>query len=283
MSVPIPDIALVRRVEAAESGYTLSRLHVLERLPGNPVGIAYRRDGRVLAVMARRLPMPGFNRVVGMNDDNVALVPRLVKWFRDAGVRGRFDILPGEATNEVCRTLVREGFVQAGVPNRAGYSEAGFHASLYAHANSAPPMPDGVEVERVKSEGALETFLETYCDGWAVAADGREGFKNNVRGWLKEPGWQLYLARVDGEPAGTAILHLRERTGYLADASVAPDSRGRGAHAALIARRWADAAAVGADIVCSQANYLSTSYRNMIRAGLSLLHTQAIWTDQSAG
>ncbi len=181
----------------------------------------------------------------------------------------------------MCRALAREDYAQAGVPNSVGYAESGFHASLYADAKAAPQPPQGVAVERIETPAGLEEFLDTYCDGWSVGEEGREGFKNNVRGWLNEPGWQLYLARVGGKPAGTAILHLREGTGYLADASVAPGQRGRGAHAALLARRWDDASAAGADLVCSQAAYLSTSYRNMIRAGLSLLHTQAIWTAQS--
>jgi len=45
----------------------------------------------------------------------------------------------------------------------------------------------------------------------------------------------------------------------------------------LLARRWRDARDAGAELVCGQAAYLSTSHRNMERAGLRLLHTQAIW------
>ena len=36
---------LVRRTIEVEAAYTLSRLQVLEHLPGNPVGVAYRRCG----------------------------------------------------------------------------------------------------------------------------------------------------------------------------------------------------------------------------------------------
>jgi len=45
----------------------------------------------------------------------------------------------------------------------------------------------------------------------------------------------------------------------------------------LLARRWRDARDAGEELVCGQAAYLSTSHRNMERAGLRLLHTQAIW------
>ena len=58
-----PSLKLVRRTVATEAAYTLSRLQVLERLPGNPIGIVYRRfdDGLV----ARHLPVPYFT-VVGL-------------------------------------------------------------------------------------------------------------------------------------------------------------------------------------------------------------------------
>ena len=65
MLSPSPD--LVRRTLEAEAAYTLSRLQVLEQLPGNPVGIAYRHiDGGVVALMARHLPVPYFNSVIGL-------------------------------------------------------------------------------------------------------------------------------------------------------------------------------------------------------------------------
>jgi hypothetical protein len=210
----LPDLALIRRVQAAESGYTVSRLKVLERLPGNPVGIAYRREGRVLAMRARHLPTPVFNRVVGMDDSQAALVAELAAWFRDAGVRGRFDVLPGESTSQLCHRLAAEGYVQTGTVNptgsaESGYAESGFHATLYGEPQQAPQqVSDGVVVDRITSPDSLERFLDTYCDGWSVSPAGREGFKNNVRGWFGEPGWHLYLATIDGSGAGTAILHM---------------------------------------------------------------------------
>jgi hypothetical protein len=51
--------------------------------------------------------------------------------------------------------------------------------------------------------------------------------------------------------------------------------------AALLARRIAEARKAGADIVCSGAAYLSTSHRNMERAGLRILFNSATWTELS--
>jgi GNAT superfamily N-acetyltransferase len=95
--------------------------------------------------------------------------------------------------------------------------------------------------------------------------------------WLTAPGWRLYLGRCDGEPAGAAILYVRDGLGCLADAAVDPRWRRRGVHRALLDARCAAAAAAGAKQVVSGAEYLSTSASNMLRKGLSLLLTKSLW------
>ena len=38
----IPSLEIVQRTLSADIAYTISRMKVLERLPGNPIAIAYR-------------------------------------------------------------------------------------------------------------------------------------------------------------------------------------------------------------------------------------------------
>ena len=116
----------------------------------------------------------------------------------------------------------------------------------------------------------LEEFLDAHAAGWQIPDP--QGFKANVRGWLGQPGWSLYLARVDGRPAATGILYVHDRVGYCADAATDPAFRGRGLQTAMLRRRIADAHAAGVDFVCSGADYLSTSHRNMERVG----HARAV-------
>src|SRR5262245_45569186 len=79
-----PSLDVIRRTLDAEASYTLSRLQVLERLPGNPVGIAYRRieDGP-LALIARHLPVPYFNSVFGLDAGHEAHIEPLLAWYRE--------------------------------------------------------------------------------------------------------------------------------------------------------------------------------------------------------
>ena len=95
---------------------------------------------------------------------------------------------------------------------------------------------------------------------------------------LTAPGWSLYLARLNGEPAGAAILYVVGEDGYLADGAVDPAFRRHRVHRALLDRRCADAQAAGASRIFSGCDFLSASYRNQLRKGLLLLYTEAIWT-----
>ena len=88
------------------------------------------------------------------------------------------------------------------------------------------------------------------------------------------PDWRHYLV-LDGErPIGGGCLFLRDGVAWCGFASTVPEYRGRGAQAALLARRANDAANAGVELVCCEAApdtaaYPSPSYRNMIRSGFT--------------
>jgi GNAT superfamily N-acetyltransferase len=239
---------------------------VLERLPGNPVGVTYRQlEGGLLAMKAQYLPVPSFNTAVGLRAGHLAHIAPLVAWYRESGVKPRFELVPGLADGELARELARLGLYQSG-----------FHTALICEPDIALPQAGAAVVERVESAGTLEQFLDTHAAGWHIPDPA--GFKANVRGWLGQPGWSLYLARLDGTPAATGVLFVKDGVGYCADAATDPRFRGRGLQTALLARRIADARAAGVDFVCSGAEFLSQSHRNMERVGMRTLFTRAIWT-----
>lgn len=262
----VPCLDLVRRTVEAEAAYTLSRIQVLERLPGNPVGIAYRQpaDGLV-ALMARHLPVPSFNSVVGLRAEHQQLIGPLVAWYRDHGVKGRFELVPGLDDPALGRELAR-----------LGYYQSSFHVSLICDPDPQSENVDGIFVERIADAAGLEEFLDTHAAGWSIPDP--LGFKANVRGWLGQEGWSLYLARTGGKAAATGVLYIRGKVGYCADAATVPAFRGRGLQTALLRRRISDASAASIDFVCSGASYLSASHRNMERVGMRVQFVRALWT-----
>ena len=153
----IPSLRVIRRTLECEIAYMRSRMAVLERIPGNPVGIAYRQlEGGPVALMARHLPVPGFNSVVGLRAGHEQQIEPLIAWYREASVKPQFETVPGYFDPALGRELAR-----------LGYYQSGFHTSLVCEPDLVPPAaPAGdVAVERVETAAALEAFLDAYIAG----------------------------------------------------------------------------------------------------------------------
>jgi ribosomal protein S18 acetylase RimI-like enzyme len=263
----VPSLDLIHRVNDAATAYTIARMRILEGIPGNPIGIAFRTAKNVVALMAKHLPSPTFNSVTGLRRGQADHIPPLVEWYRDNGVSGRFEIASGDYDPALGRQLARLGFFQSGS-----------HAAFVGEADLDVAAPSGIAIEPIVSTEQMEAFLAAYVVGWGIPEAARDQFKRNVRPWLGQPGWSLYLARAEGRPAAAATLFVHEGVGYFADSATDPAFRGRGLHSALLRRRLRDANAAGVDFVCSGADFLSTSHRNMERVGMRLLFLRSIWT-----
>ena len=266
MSALVPSAELIRRSLEIEAAYTLSRMRVLERLPGNPVGIAYRRVGKSgWALMAPYLPVPSFNAVIGLQAGDEGEIEGVLQWYRDNEAEARVEIVPGCEDDKLLRELVRLQLYQSG-----------FHAAMIARPQDAAPPDPAIDIVRVTDRPLLEDFLTAYIAGREIPQG--EQFRNNVRPWIDQEGWSLFLGRLDGTPAAAAVLYLREGFGYLADATTDPKFRGRGLQTALLAHRLRHAGEQGASYVSSGAAFLSSSHRNMVRAGMTLQFVRALWT-----
>jgi ribosomal protein S18 acetylase RimI-like enzyme len=264
---PTASLDLIHRVLDVDVAYTISRLQVLERLPGNPIGVAYRKvEGTITALMARHIPSPSFNRVVGLRAGDERHIAPLAAWYREHGVTARFEMVPGDCDAALGRELAR-----------LGYYQSGFHAALICRPDDAIAAAKAADIERVTSAALMEDYLQAYTAGWGLPEKEHLHFKANVRPWLGQPGWSLYLGRIDGRPAAAATLYVHGGLGYCADATTDPAFRRRGLQLALLHRRIADAGAAGVDFVFSGAEFLSPSHRNMERIGMRLAFIRAIW------
>jgi len=256
----IPQLDDVRRAQAIVGGYTKSRLEIIAARPGNPMGAEVRTFEGALALRTPGFPGSVFNRAYGFSDALIDEVPGVIDWFK-AGIGGVFELAPGEPIEKTARLLAE-----------AGYAQSGFHATMAGPIGLADAPSGGVEVARVDNETDLTAFSDVYHRGWEIT-----GFRVPMAPWLTAPGWSLYLARLNGEPAGAAILYVVGEDGYLADGAVDPAFRRHGVHRALLDRRCADAKAAGARRIFGGCDFLSASYRNQLRKGLVLLYTEALW------
>jgi hypothetical protein len=215
--------------------------------------------------IALRCPSYGenlFNRGYGFSDETLEDARKAIDWYAEQNVPAAFEIAPGLPSEALLDLL-----------HAHGYRHTGFHGAFAGWSNMPVAPSPGVEVRRVETDADLTAFTDAYHVGWANTES-----RIPTGPWLTAPGWSLYLGLCDGAPAGAAILYVAGGDAYLADGAVDPAFRNRGMHRALLDRRCADAAAAGANVVFSGADYLGGSSRNMIRKGLGLLYTKVIWT-----
>jgi GNAT superfamily N-acetyltransferase len=261
----VPQDIEIMRILAVDVSYTISRMKVLERLPGNPIGIAYRWvDETAVALMSR---LPSFARVVGLRAGQESQIQPLVSWYREYGIKPTFEMVPGQYDAELGRELARLGFFQSG-----------FHVSLIGEPAGLACSEDQVRIEQVTDASSMEGYLDAYVGGWGIAEKDHAQFRANVRPWLSQPGWSLYLGRANGRVVAAATLYVHSGIGYLADAATHPSYRRRGFHSALLRRRIGEAAASGAAIAFSGATPFSTSHRNMERVGMRVHFMRSLWT-----
>src|SRR5262245_13601205 len=159
----IASLRRIRRIIETETAYRLWQLQTLQRLDGNPFGIAWRQlDAGAIALLARR-PGPAHNRVMGLRGDLIAEIEPLLAWYADAGIKPQFETISAYADSDLAGELARRGYYQSG-----------FQVVLAAAAvvsGQGPGQDDGADnIEAVDSPGQLAAFLE--LNGWAAGDAG---------------------------------------------------------------------------------------------------------------
>lgn len=120
------------------------------------------------------------------------------------------------------------------------------------------------EANRNESVLAHESLGKGLMDGFLQTA-GREGFHH-------------YLVLENSQTVAAAVLVRWEAIGYLTYAGTIESARRRGAQSALIARRVADARALGCKYVVSQTlTMLKESFANLQRAGFREIYEQEVY------
>jgi len=141
----VPCLDRVQRILAVDASYTISRMKVLERLPGNPIGIRYRWvDETAVALMSR---LPSFARVVGLRAGQESQIEPLVSWYRDHSIKPTFEMVAGQYDANLGRELARLGFFQSG-----------FHVSLIGEPRGLAYNEDQVPTEQVTDASSMEGF-----------------------------------------------------------------------------------------------------------------------------
>jgi GNAT superfamily N-acetyltransferase len=256
-------IELSRRIERAAAEYLLTRYTG----PGNPMGTEVLRSGDAVATKVPFVPTNDLmNSVHGLEEPE--RLPDVLAFYA--------------ATEQPCSVHVPP---YAPIALTDALARGGFRIERYAAVMVAEPVPqtrlNGIVVDEV-ARAELDVFLDTINIGFDSPATVLPVLRRNQSFWCDVPQWHLFLARVDGAPAGAAVLSVHDDIGYLAAGSVLPQFRGRGIHAALLGARIAKAKARQCKIVTGAAAWGSQSQRNQQRARLAIAHVKSVWSNRPA-
>jgi GNAT superfamily N-acetyltransferase len=196
----------------------------------------------------------GFNEVAYARLDEAdadRVIAETIEQYRAAGIAFRWTVGPDSAPADLAARLARTGMTAT--------SSAGM-----ARATLPPGASALVEVSAVDA-CTVDAFTHVMAAGWgsdpgplatahaAVLADGARRHR-------------LFLASVDGEPAGAASYVAFPRAAYLLGAVVLEPFRRRGVYRALVAARLADARAQGIELATTMAR-LDTSAPLLAKLG----------------
>ena len=266
---PTISIALARKLAAAHEALHVEGMRAAAALEGNPFEVEVRRFGHATATLSAKLAIvEWYNRVVGLELQDASAIPEMLAFFRTRGIRARFEIGPAELTNALALQLAIE---RVGVERIETVLYAPIDALVAPRATAVSIRPSPFE--------EIDQFLDLWARGFALPGFLWADVKRLREAWFSVPGVERYLAILDGEPIACGALYVRGDVGYLCVSATLPEARGRGAQAALIARRWRDAAAAGCRYVVSTNPFGGTSQANMERAGMRSAHSICIWLD----
>jgi hypothetical protein len=142
----------------------------------------------------------------------------------------------------------------------------------YRAQNQSEP-PRGLVIEQV-DHGQVDLWTLTVSQGFAEKGPVVPEIVEVMRMFALSPGVECYLARVDGKAAGGGTLAIRDGVAGLFGASTLPAFRKRGVQTALLHARLARAAEAGCDLAVCLAQPGSTSQRNLVRQGFTVLYTR---------
>jgi len=260
---------LVNVLTCSDIEYTSARLKTMILPPENAWGVDEMRIGDIAAfVCVHHRDDFYFNRVLGLCEETVETMPRLLDFYSSRGNTCQFDVAPTTLGWAMSRKLNEEGFAAVQFANN-------FYAEIDALSFSDTPEVDLVTVE---TEDQMRTLADVYLTGWDMTETcSLDEVWASMRQWPGVENWHLFLARVDGQPAAQGQLFVCDDVAYLADACTIPAFRRRGCQTAVARARWERAKDLGAKLIWVQTEFSSQSALNMQRFGFRLGYNFTIW------
>jgi GNAT superfamily N-acetyltransferase len=138
----------------------------------------------------------------------------------------------------------------------------------------APPPPE-LSIRPVE-RGQEELFCRVDLAGALETEDVPSSAIDLLLPFTFAQDYELYLAWLDDEPIGAAVMSFADGVAFVNGSAVRPAFRRRGAQGALIRARLDRARMLGIKLACSNTQPGTASRRNMERHGFSVAYPKVV-------
>ena len=267
MTTPILDLALARRIELAEAHAAVDCAEALERMRPGGVGAVERIAGGFAIYCGSGSPV---TQAVGLGLESAVSeeeFDRLEEFYRSRNEAVRVETCP-LADASLVRHFGERGYR---VTEFSNVMALPLRDSSFAAATCNPPA--GVTIERIGKQ-QMDLWTLTVSQGFSENFPVTQEILEVMKMFALGANVECYLARVNGAVAGGATLALRQGVAGLFGASTLPAFRNRGVQTALLKERLRRAMTENCDLAVCIAQPGSSSQRNVVRQGFSVLYTR---------
>jgi GNAT superfamily N-acetyltransferase len=268
MTPLILDLALARRIELAEAQAAVDCAEALERMRPDGVAAVERIAGGFAIYCGAGSPV---TQAVGLGLEGAVSdeeVDRLEEFYRSREEPVRVETCP-LADASLVRHFGERGYRVTEFSNVMALPLRG--SSSAAAATGNPPA--GVTIERIGQQ-QMDLWTLTVSRGFSENFPVTQEILEVMKMFALGANVECYLARVDGAVVGGATLALRQGVAGLFGASTLPAFRNRGVQTALLKERLRRAMTENCDLAVCIAQPGSSSQRNVVRQGFSVLYTR---------
>lgn len=270
--------SLAKRIERAEAGLIIEGARAAARRIAGDQLLMRETSGGVAVFIEPGSP---FNKVAGLGFDGVPpadFFDQLERAFAERRASLQFEV-SSLGDPEIVRTLTRRAYQLVGFENVLGLQLDPLETQNIAEAAGTVVVTQATMAESaIWIDTVISGFLQPdVFDGPASHESiSREVMERIFSDRAATPGFERYLARLDGLVAGGASLRVEDGVAQLNGAATLPAQRRRGVQSALLRHRLAEAARRGCDVAVVTTQPGSTSQANVQRAGFALLYARAI-------
>ena len=264
---PLSDLALARRLEAAEGRANAAFVASRARLQPE-VGATWKEvSGTLVMFDGVGSPLTQTFGLGTLGEATDATLSDIEGFLHERGAEVFHEVSP-----------------MAGMPLLEVLASRGYRAveltSVMHRPTTLPvPVPGAdaqVRVRRI-APGEVDLWADTAARGWGETPELAEFMRAFGTITASAEGTVPFLAELDGEPVATGALAMHGGAALLAGASTVPAARKQGAQRALLQARLRYAAEHGCDLAMMGAEPGSASQRNAECQGFRIAYTRIKW------